>query len=220
MKILLIEDSLRLQHSLKEGLSHEGFAVDITGNGLEGLEFIEVYEYDVIILDLMLPGMDGLSLLKKIRQDGNRSQVLILSAKDQIQDRVRGLDLGADDYLIKPFAFEELLARLRTLIRRKFDQKSPRLNIGPLTLNLSSLRVTREGKQILLSPKEFALLEYLSVRQGSVISREKLIEHLYGGDRDVGSNVIDVMVCHVRKKIELPGEKLIKTVRGYGYLVE
>lgn len=143
-----------------------------------------------------------------------------MSAKDEIQDRVKGLDLGADDYLIKPFALDELFARIRTLIRRKYQKKSPQIPFGPLILDSSSLTVLREGNVLPVSRKEFSLLLFLVLRKGQIVSRKKLIENLYDGEQDIGSNVIEVMVCHVRKKIEKPGENLIRTIRGFGYMVE
>ncbi len=220
MKLLLIEDSARLQRSLKKGLEKEGFALDIAGDGKEGYAFAAAYDYDVIILDLMLPGMDGLSLLKKLRASGAKTHVLILSAKDQVQDRIQGLELGADDYLIKPFDFNELLARVRALVRRRYQKKDPTIQVGPVKVNTALGKVYRDGREISLSPKEFTLLEYLLARRGRVVAREALIEHLYSGYGDVGSNVIDVVVCNLRKKIQNKKEpNLIQTRRGFGYLI-
>lgn len=221
MKLLLIEDSKRLQRSLGQGLRREGFAVDITGDGREGLLFAQTYEYDVVVLDLMLPGMDGLTVLQTLRAEDNETHILILSAKDQVQDRIRGLRLGADDYLIKPFAFEELCARLQALIRRRYQSKNPCLEIGPLRINTDLRQVSQDKRPIDFTRSEYALFEYLVLRRGRVLSRDQLREHLYPYDADVGSNVIDVMIYSIRKKLrEHAVPPVIRTIRGTGYLVE
>jgi DNA-binding response OmpR family regulator len=219
MKILLVEDSPRLQRSLEKGLEKEGFAMDVAGDGQEGLNFATAYDYDVIILDLMLPVMDGLSMLRALRAQGKKTHVLILSAKDRVSDRIKGLELGADDYLIKPFDFEELLARVRALVRRRYEHKDPNIHLGEICINTALRKVYRDGREINLTPKEFTLLEYLVVRQGRVVSRETLLGHLYTGYGDVASNVIDVMVCNLRKKIQGEGPTLIHTRRGFGYVI-
>jgi DNA-binding response OmpR family regulator len=219
MKLLLVEDSTRLQRSLKKGLEKEGFALDIAGDGQEGFTLAVAYDYDVIILDLMLPGMDGLTVLRKLRARGAKTHVLILSAKDQVQDRIQGLEMGADDYLIKPFDFTELLARVRALVRRRYEHKDPTIKIGSLRVNTAQNKVYREDDEIPLSPKEFTLLEYLLARRGRIVTRDALLEHLYAGYGDVASNVIDVVVCNLRKKIQAKGEKLIQTRRGFGYMI-
>lgn len=219
MKVLLVEDSLRLQRSLKKGLEKEGFAMDVAGDGREGLSFAVTCDYDVIILDLMLPEMDGLSMLRALRAQGKKTHVLILSAKDQVSDRIKGLELGADDYLIKPFDFEELLARVRALVRRRYEHKDPNIHLGDVCINTALGKVYRDGQEINLSPKEFTLLEYLLVRKGRVVSRESLLGHLYSGYGEVASNVIDVMVCNLRKKIQGDGPSLIQTRRGFGYVI-
>jgi len=220
MKLLLIEDSTRLQRSLQKGLEKEGFAVDVAGDGKEGHAYAVAYDYDVIILDLMLPLMDGLTVLKKLRSGGSNTHVLILSAKDQVEDRIAGLELGADDYLIKPFAFSELLARVRALVRRRYETKAPTIDIGSLQVNTALGKVYRGEDEITLSPKEFTLLEYMLARRGRVVTRDALLEHLYTGYADVASNVIDVVVCNLRKKIKVKGEaNLIQTRRGFGYVI-
>jgi len=218
MRLLLIEDYLPLQQSLTKGLREAGFAVDTTADGQEGLWYAMSNEYDVIILDLMLPGMDGLEILKKIRAQGRKSHVLILTAKDTLQDRVTGLDLGADDYLVKPFAFEELLARVRALLRRSYSQKNPCINIEDLRIDLASQRVWRGREEIQLTPREYALLEYLAMRAGQTISRTDIWEHIYEFKSTASSNVVDVYIGYLRKKIEQPGKpSLIRTIRGRGY---
>jgi len=220
MKLLLVEDSRRLQRSLKTGLEKEGFALDLASDGNEGYDLAESVEYDVIILDLMLPGMDGLTLLQKLRRKGRKTHVLILSARDQVQDRIRGLEMGADDYLIKPFDYTELLARIRALIRRRYETKDPCLHIGSIEVNTALQEVQIKDRKLDLSPKEYALLEYLVMRRGRVISRNALIEHLYNGYGDVASNVIDVVVCNLRRKIQPKDEPtVINTKRGLGYYI-
>ncbi len=220
MKLLLIEDSTRLRRSLQKGLEKEGFAVDAAADGKDGFAYAVAYDYDVVILDLMLPGMPGLDVLKSLRDRGKSTHVLILSAKDQVQDRIRGLETGADDYLIKPFDFNELLARVRALIRRRYATKDPTIRLGSLAVNTALGQVSRGDEEISLTPKEMSLLEYLLSRRGRVVSREALLEHLYAGYGEVASNVIDVVVCNLRKKIQTSGEPSpIQTRRGFGYVI-
>ena len=220
MRLLIIEDYKPLQKSLTQGLCEAGFAVDSTGDGKEGLWYAMGNEYDVIILDLMLPGMDGLEILKKIRTEGRKSHVLILTAKDTVQDRVTGLNLGADDYLVKPFAFKELLARVNALLRRRYRQKNPRIKIKDLQLDLSTQRVRRGKNEIQLTPREYALLEYLAMRTGQTISRTEIWEHIYDFKSSASSNVVDVYIGYLRKKIERPNKpRLIHTIRGRGYVL-
>ncbi|RMF90665.1 MAG: DNA-binding response regulator [Nitrospinota bacterium] len=221
MKVLLIEDSERLRRSLGYGLRREGFTIDSAGDGYEGLLFAETYTYDVLILDLMLPGIDGLALLQRLRAQGNNTPVLILSAKDQVEDRVRGLHLGADDYLIKPFAFEELCARLRALVRRRYGTKNPYIQIGPLTINTNLRQVFHGNTPITLTRKEYMLLEYLALRRGRVFSSAQLCEYLYPHDVDINSNVIEVMIYNIRKKFRKHGvSSVIRTIRGHGYVID
>jgi len=220
MRLLLIEDYRPLQQSLTKGLREAGFAVDTTRDGREGLWYATGNEYDVIILDLMLPGMDGLEILKKIRAQGRKSHVLILTAKDTLQDRVTGLDHGADDYFVKPFAFEELLARVRALLRRSYSQKNPRISVKDLLIDLTSQRVWRGREEIQLTPREYVLLEYLAMRAGETVSRTDIWEHVYEFNSSASSNVVDVYIGYLRKKIEQPGKPpLIHTVRGRGYIL-
>lgn len=220
MRLLLIEDYRPLQQSLTKGLREAGFAVDATGDGQEGLWYAMSNDYDVIILDLMLPGLDGLSLLSRIRAKGRQNHVLVLTAKDTLEDRVKGLDLGADDYLVKPFAFEELLARVRALIRRSYRSKSPRIKVQDLLIDLTTQRVWRGQEEIYLTPREYALLEYLAIRAGQTVSRTDIWEHLYEFDSSASSNVADVYIGYLRRKIGRPGKPpLIRTVRGRGYIL-
>ncbi|KPL19498.1 MAG: hypothetical protein AMJ75_12600 [Phycisphaerae bacterium SM1_79] len=218
MHLLVIEDYRPLQQSLTKGLREAGFAVDSTRDGREGLWYAMGNEYDVIILDLMLPGMDGLEILKKIRSKGRKVHVLILTAKDTVQDRVTGLDLGADDYLVKPFAFEELLARVRALVRRSYRQKNPRITIKDLRIDLTTRRVWRGREEIQLTPREYALLEYLAIRNCQMVSRSDIWEHVYEFNSSASINVVDVYIGYLRKKIERPDKTaLIHTIRGCGY---
>jgi DNA-binding response OmpR family regulator len=220
MRVLLIEDYQPLQRSLTKGLREAGFAVDATADGKEGLWYAMGNDYDVIILDLMLPGMDGLSLLRELRAKGRQGHVLILTAKDAVEDRVKGLDLGADDYMVKPFAFEELLARVRALLRREYRAKNPCLKVEDLQIDLIAQRVRRGQDEIQLTPREYALLEYLAMRAGQTVSRTEIWEHVYEFNSEASSNVVDVYIGYLRKKIERPGKSpVIHTVRGRGYIL-
>jgi DNA-binding response OmpR family regulator len=221
MRILFVEDSKRLQRSIAIGLRKAGYTVDVTGDGQEGLWFAESYDYDVIILDLMLPGMDGLTILKRLREQGKKAFVLILTAKDTVEDKVEGLQTGADDYLVKPFAFEELLARIQALIRRKYGIKTNSINIGNLEIDLARRAVIGNGKEIDLMPREYALLEFLALRKGTLVSRAEIEEHIYDERVDPMSNVVDSAICTLRKKIDSSDEpSIIKTRRGMGYIIE
>jgi DNA-binding response OmpR family regulator len=221
MRLLLIEDSPRLQKSVGRGLGKAGYAVDVTGDGREGLWYAESNHYDVIVLDLMLPGLDGLTLLRRLRAQGKQTHVLILTAKDTVEDRVRGLQLGADDYLIKPFAFEELLARVQALCRREYRKKNPCLEIADLVIDTATRTVTRGAQPIELTPREYRLLEYLAARRGEVVARAEIETHIYGEAADPFSNVVDSAICVLRRKITLPGSApLIHTRRGLGYVLE
>lgn len=218
MRILLIEDYRPLNDSLTKGLHEAGFAVDSTRDGKEGLWYAMSNEYDVIILDIMLPGMDGLEILRKIRSRGKKSHVLILTAKDTVEDRVIGLDLGADDYLVKPFAFEELVARVRALLRRSYQEKNPCVKVADLKIDLNTKRVWRGREEITLTPREYALLEYLAMRAGETISRTDIWEHIYEFRSSATSNVVDVYIGYLRRKLDRPNKPdLITTVRGLGY---
>jgi len=218
MRLLLIEDYRPLKKSLTKGLQEAGFAVDTTGDGKEGLWYAISNDYDVIILDLMLPGIGGLEILKKLRAKGRQSHVLILTAKDTLEDRVTGLDLGADDYLVKPFEFRELLARIRALLRRSYRKKNPHIKVQDLQIDLTTQRVWRGREEIQLTPREYALLEYLAMRTGETVSRSDIWEHVYEFSSTASSNVVDVYIGYLRKKIERPSKPtLIQTVRGRGY---
>ncbi len=221
MRILLIEDSPRLQRSLSDGLRKTGYAVDVVGDGREGLGWAKASDYDLIVLDLMLPGLDGLALLKKLRQEGKETHVLILTAKDTVEDRVRGLQMGADDYLIKPFAFDELLARIQALVRRRHGPKNPLIRIRHLEIDTSARAVLVAGEAVDLAPREYALLEYLARRQGTVVSRADIERHIYDGAAELMSNAVDSAICALRKKIDVPGEpSLVRTRRGMGYVLQ
>jgi DNA-binding response OmpR family regulator len=220
MRLLIVEDYKPLRKALKQGLKEAGFAVDATGNGEEGLWFAMSNDYDAIILDLMLPGMDGLTLLKKFRAEGRQNHVLILTAKDALEDKINGLNLGADDYLVKPFAFEELLARIRALTRRNYRQNRSQIEIENLRIDLSKQKVFKSGHKISLTPREYALLEYLAMRAEEVVSRTDIWEHVYEFNSSVTSNVVDVYIGYLRKKLESKNKPdLIHTIRGRGYML-
>ncbi len=221
MKLLLIEDSPRLSRSLRRGLTQAGHVVDAAVDGLEGLAFAEGYDYDVVILDLLLPGLPGLEVLRHLRAAGRDVHVLILSARDRVEDRIQGLQLGADDYLIKPFAFGELEARLEALGRRRHGTKRPVLSIGPLELDTTRREVRRDDQPIHLTPSEYGLLEALCRRRGRPLSQARLVELLRPGDADVSENAIEVLISALRKKIHRPGDPpIVRTRRGFGYVVE
>ena len=220
MRLLVIEDYRPLRKSLTKGLQEAGFAVDATGDGEEGLWYAIGEAYDVIILDLMLPKMDGLSILKKLRAKGRQNHVLILTARDTIDDRVKGLNTGADDYLVKPFAFEELLARVNALVRRQYAVKSPEIRVGDVQIDTRTKSVRRAGQVVELTGREYSLLEFLALREGQLVTRTEIWEHLYDFNDEPNSNVIDVYVGHLRKKLEKKGwSRLIHTRRGMGYML-
>src|SRR4030088_1319175 len=221
MRLLLIEDSVRLQASVGRGLRKAGYAVDVSGEGEEGLWLAESNEYDAIILDLMLPKLDDLTLEGRLRAKKNGTHVLILTAKDTVENRVNGLQAGADDYLIKPFAFEELLARVQALCRRGYQRKNPKIDIGDLEIDTAARMVLRKGKTIELTPREFKLLEYLAARRGQVVSRSDIETHIYSDAADLMSNTVDSAICILRKKIDPGGAgSLIHTRRGMGYVID
>ena len=221
MRVLLIEDSPRLQASVGRGLRKAGYAVDVIGDGKEGLWLAESNEYDSVILDLMLPGLDGLSILRRLREQEKDVPVLILTARDTVDERVRGLQLGADDYLIKPFALEELLARVHTLCRRRYGRKNVPLVIGDLQIDTVARSVTRAGHVLDLAPREFSLLEYLALRRGEVVSRSDIEAHLYGESVELMSNTVDSAISSLRRKLgAATATPLIHTRRGMGYVLE
>jgi|SRR5208337_500265 len=221
MRILIVEDEKPLADVIKQGLHEEGYAVDVAYNGEDGLFMAENEPSDLIILDIMLPIVDGITILKKIRKRGIKSPVLMLTARDALSDKISGLDSGADDYLTKPFLFEELLARMRALLRRSSEVKSAMTEIGDLAINMATHEVTRSGKDISLTAKEYALLEYMALNKNQVLSRTSLTEHLYDQDFNLDSNVIDVFINRLRTKIDKGFHKgLIQTLRGAGYMLK
>jgi len=220
MRILVVEDEKRIADFLGRGLESASYAVDIAPDGQSALDLVHATDYDLVILDMMLPDMDGLRVLEKIRNRKSNPPVLILSARGAVEDRVKGLELGADDYLTKPFAFVELLARVRVLLRR--GQPTPeKLAVGELTLDCIRRKVTRSGDTIDLAPKEFSILEYLMRNKGRPLSRTMIVEHVWDMDYDGLTNIVDVYIRHLRSKIDdrYPA-KLIHTVRGVGYMLE
>ncbi|MBI1390503.1 MAG: response regulator [bacterium] len=221
MRILLIEDSVKLQRSISAGLRNRGFRVDVTGDGTDGLWRAQTLDYDAIILDLMLPGLDGLSLLRELRRQKKEVHVLILSARDTVEDRVTGLSEGADDYLIKPFAFEELLARVQALIRRRYGIKQTVIPIGRAELDLAGKSLVLNGVRVELPPREYALFELLALKRGAVVSRKEIEEHIYDDLAEPSSNVVDAAVCSLRKLLDIHGIGVaITTRRGMGYLID
>jgi DNA-binding response OmpR family regulator len=218
MRVLVVEDSSRLQRTLGAALRKSGYVVDLAGDGTEGLWLAESHDYDVIILDIMLPGRDGLSVLTELRRQKKPAHILLLTARDAIADRVQGLQAGADDYLVKPFALDELLARVQALCRRAYGTKQPRLKVADLEVDPQARRVQRAGRPVELTAREYLLLEYLARRQGEVVSRTEIEEHIYDGQVDPMSNVVDSAVCGLRKKLG-PGP-LIHTRRGLGYILD
>jgi len=221
MRILVIEDEKKVANFIKKGLEEESYAVDISLNGKEGFDLASTGEYDVIVLDVMLPYMDGFTITKELRKKKILTPILLLTVKETIQDKVIGLDSGADDYLTKPFAFEELLARIRALLRREEQLKFSSLKIGNLVLDLQSHKVMVDDKEITLTPKEYSILEYLMRNKNRVISRSKLVEHIYDYHFDTETNIIDVYINKLRAKVDLdPKRPLIQTVRGAGYMIK
>lgn len=220
MKLLVVEDEARMVELLRKGLSEEGHTVVCAGDGAEGLDLARNYEFDVIILDVMLPKMNGYDLARALRREKIATPVLMLTAKDAVPDLVQGLDSGADDYLTKPFAFEELLARLRAVKRRAPVPQSTRLQVGDLVLDPAAREVSRAGASILLTRTEYSLLERLMYRAGKVVPRRSLIEAVWGFDREIEENTLDAFVRLLRTKIDVEGQpKLIHTVRGVGYMI-
>ncbi|MBU0640194.1 MAG: response regulator transcription factor [Planctomycetes bacterium] len=221
MLVLLVEDYAPLRESVTQALEEEGLAVDAADDGEEGWWYAQTGDYDAIVLDIVLPKLDGLTILKRLRQAGRQTPVLLLTAKDTVADRVAGLDSGADDYLVKPFALEELLARVRALLRRKYDAANPVIRVHDLEVNTVSRVVHRAGDRIDLTAREYALLEFLAHRAGEIVSRTDIWEHVYDFRATVESNVVDVYIGYLRKKIERPGlRRLIHTRRGQGYVLE
>jgi two-component system, OmpR family, response regulator len=222
MRVLIVEDEHRIAQTIKKGLEQEHYAVDLAFTGTDGFDLASSEAYDTIILDLMLPGMDGLTICKQLRKQNIQTPILILTAKSQIQDKVTGLDTGADDYLTKPFSFEELLARIRALSRRPETYKENELKIGDLTMDPKSYIVTRGGQSISLSNKEFALLEYLMRNANKILTKDEIINHVWDYEADILPNTVEVNMRNLRNKIDKPFTKnrpLLQTVRGFGYKI-
>lgn len=221
MRILVIEDEKKIADFIKRGLKEEGYAVDVASDGENGLFLAKTNDYDIVLLDLMLPKLDGISVCRTLREEKRAVPIIMLTAKDAVKDKVTGLDAGADDYLTKPFAFEELLARVRAILRKRGEQKEAvRLEVGELLLDLHTHKVTRAGKNIELTSKEYALLEYLMRNAGKVVTRTMISEHVWDIDFDTFTNVIDVYINYLRNKIDSGGKKkMIQTVRGRGYIL-
>jgi two-component system, OmpR family, response regulator len=223
MRILVVEDTKELARSLAQGLTEEGFSVDVSGDGEEGLHLATEIAYDAVVLDRMLPRLDGLSMLRRLRERGVRTPVLALTALGELHDRIAGLDGGADDYLVKPFAFDELLARLRALLRRSRGQARNEVALGRLKLDLAARVAAVDGRPLDLTAREFALLELLALEPGRTFSRTAIAEKLYDEESDRDSNVIDVFVARLRKKLDaagLPGAEVVRTQRGAGYRLD
>jgi len=216
MRVLVVEDEPDLLDSLVKALREDGYAADGAPDGEEGLFKAESYEYDAIVLDIMLPRIDGWELLRRLRKS-RKTPVLMLTARDAVRDRVRGLDTGADDYLVKPFDLDELLARLRALIRRSADQTQSRLEIGGVVIDMASRTVLRQGEAITLTAREYALVEFLGLHRGKLVTRTMLYEHLFDENDSTLSNLLDVHVSNIRKKL---GHDFITTRRGHGYCIE
>ena len=222
MKILIVEDEHRIAQSIKKGLEQERFTVDVAYTGTEGFDLASSEEYDCIILDLMLPGMNGLEICQELRKNQNHTPILILTAKGQTQDKVEGLNTGADDYLTKPFAFEELLARIRALVRRPKHLKSYIFTVNDLSLDTQTFEVKRGDTRVSLSGKEFMLLEYLMRHPGRTVSKEQIITHVWDYNADILPNTVEVNIRNLRQKIDVPfhtSKPLIYTIRGFGYKI-
>lgn len=220
MRCLLIEDYEPLRQNIVECLEEEGFVVDSSAKGDEGLWYATNHPYDAVILDIMLPKVDGLTILGKLRALQNRTPVILISARDSVSHRVDGLNVGADDYLVKPFALVELVARIRAMVRRRYDQPSHIITVGDLKVDCQMKKVTRAGSDIPLTPREYQLLEYLAYREGEPVSRSEIWEHVYQDQEGGGSNTVDVYIGYLRKKINEGGRSdLIHTKRGFGYVL-
>ncbi len=221
MRVLVVEDEARIAAFIRKGLQEEHYVVDVADEGDAALDFVEAAAYDLIILDVMLPRRDGFNVCQEIRRRGLKTPVLMLTARDAVDDRVRGLDAGADDYLVKPFAFKELLARLRALARRPAETQSLELRVGDLALDTAMHQLTRANQVIELSAREYRLLEFLLRHRGQPLTRTQIAEGVWGYDFDAQSNVVDVYIRYLRRKVDDPFEtKLIQTVRGVGYKIE
>ena len=218
MRVLVVDDDVRLCSVVRRGLTEEGYAVDVAHDGEEGQYLIEINEYDLVVLDIMMPKLDGVEVCRRLRAASKDTPVLMLTAKDAVADRVRGLDAGADDYLVKPFAFDELVARVRALTRRHAPTRSPKITHGDLSLDTVTRRIQRGDAEIALTSKEYAVLEYFLRNPGAVITRGMIEEHAWNNDFDSVSNLVDVYIRRLRSKLDRPGEdSVIETIRGAGY---
>jgi two-component system OmpR family response regulator len=217
MRVLIVEDEAKMARVLRRGLEEESYAVDVAQDGVDGLHLATENDYDAVVLDVMLPALDGFEVCRRMRERGRWAPVLMVTAKDAVNDRVHGLDVGADDYLVKPFSFDELVARLRALLRRGARERPPVLVVGPIELDPATRRVERAGTALELSPKEYSLLEYFMRHAGEVLSRTVLLEHVWDYNYAGGSNVVDVYVGYLRRKV---GSDVLRTVRGAGYVLE
>ncbi len=221
VKLLVVEDSARLRKSLRTGLGKLGYAVDFAPDGESGRRFALGGDYDVIVLDLMLPRVCGLDILREVRRRARQTEVIILSARDQVEDRIRGLELGADDYLVKPFSFDELHARIQALLRRRYRQKNPVVQIADLTINTAFHQVTVDGETVRLTPTELRILEYLALNRGRVVSPQLLQDHVYDSHNLVSTNTLEVHISSMRRKLrKVTAHEVVKTRRGFGYYVE
>jgi two-component system OmpR family response regulator len=221
MRVLVVEDEVKIARAIRRGLEHEGYATDVAATGQEAILQATEHEYDVVVLDVKIPAPDGFAVCRQMRARNRWAPVLMLTARDSVEDRIRGLDAGADDYLVKPFSFAELLARLRALLRRAPAERPTTLEVGDVTLDPSAHVVTRAGRPVELSAREFALLEFLMRRAGEVLTRTALLEHVWDYRYDRDSNVVDVYIGYLRRKLEEPsGAPLIRTVRGVGYILD
>lgn len=221
MRILIVEDEQKIANSLKKGFELESYAVDVSFDGKDGYEMASSEEYDVIILDRLMPRLSGIEVIKKLREEKNHTPIIMLTARGEVADRVEGLNSGADDYLPKPFAFNELLARVRALSRRPKATVSAVLQVGDLTLDSVTFEAIRGKKRIRLSSKEYSLLEYLMRHKGRVVKKEQIMTHVWNYDADVLPNSVEVYITHLRNKIDkpFPGKELITTIRGFGYKI-
>lgn len=218
-RVLIIEDDQAILKLLQRGLAYEGYTVDTATDGRTGLILARDHTPDIVILDWMLPGMDGLEVCHRLRTGGS-VPILMLTAKDTVQDRVQGLDAGADDYLVKPFAFEELLARVHALVRRRYEERSPVVDVGGLTVDVVARKATFGGRVLDLTAREYALLEYLALRRGQTVGREAIEDHIYGVNKLPSSNAVDSTICILRAKLGPEGKDLIRTRRGQGYVLD
>lgn len=220
MRVLIVEDSGPLRRSLREGLAREGFAVDVAADGKSGLSYARNNPYDVLVLDLMLPGISGLTVLAELAEKPDRPHVLVLTARDRVQDRVEGLNAGADDYLVKPFAFDELLARVHALVRRRYESAAQTVRVGRLVVDTTARRAMLGDAALELTAREYALLEYLALRRGQTVSRIDIEDHIYGVEKLPASNAVDSTICILRSKLGRDGKHVIRTRRGLGYSLE